>query len=90
MMSCLRERARFSSPMDSAIFTSSWIGLAFSSVRFIELRDCVSSAGLMISESSASNGSGSCIISSGRPPPLLPRLPSRLPWRGPLLGRLRP
>ena len=38
------------------------------------------------------NGSGSCIISSGRPPPLpiLPRLPSRLPWRGPLLGRLRP
>ncbi len=87
MMSCLRERARFSSPIDSASFTSSWMGLDLSSVRFIELRDSVSSAGLMISESSTSNVSGSCIGSSGRP---LPRLPSRLPWRGPLLGRLRP
>src|ERR1700730_4662996 len=55
MMSCLRERARLSSPMDSACFTSSWMGLDLSSVRFIELRDCVSSAGLMISESSGAD-----------------------------------
>ena len=66
-------------------------------IRFIELRDAVSSAGLMISESSPeSRYSGSCIISSCWRPPLLPRLPSRFPsrippppWRGPL-GRLRP
>ena len=38
MMSCLRERAMFSRPMDSAISTSSWTGLGLSSVRFIELR----------------------------------------------------
>jgi hypothetical protein len=39
MMSCLRERAMFSTPSDSASSTSLPIGIAFSCVRFIELRD---------------------------------------------------
>ena len=74
MMSCLRERAMFSTPSDSARATSLLMGMALSWVRFIELREAASSAGLMISASSpeSMNGAWSMGSSSCIGPPTLP------------------
>jgi len=99
MMSCLRERAMFSTPYLAARSTSLLIGIAFSVVRFIDLREAASSSALMISASSPVSMKGAWSIGPSsiigpptlpcRPPPLPPRFGSRLPWRGPFC-RLRP
>ena len=52
--SCLRWRAMFSRPMDSAMVTSSCTGLFFSTVRLMALRDAASSSGEMMSPSGPS------------------------------------